>query len=103
RIRELLDSVGMAGRADAYPGQLSGGQRQRVAIARACVLDPPIILADEPTASLDSSSSWQVTQLFRQLADQQHRAVVLVTHDDRLTPMADRIVTLEDGRVVSDA
>jgi putative ABC transport system ATP-binding protein len=103
RSRELLDDLGMAGRADAYPAQLSGGQRQRVAIARACVLDPPIILADEPTASLDSSSSWQVTQLFRQLADQQHRAVVLVTHDDRLTSMADRIVTLEDGRVVSEA
>ena len=103
RSRELLEDLGMAGRADAYPGQLSGGQRQRVAIARACVLDPPIILADEPTASLDSSSSWQVTQLFRQLADQQHRAVVLVTHDERLTSMADRILTLEDGRVVSEA
>ena len=103
RSRELLNSMGMGGRSDAYPAQLSGGQRQRVAIARACVLGPSVILADEPTASLDSSSSWQVTQLFRQLADRYRRAVVLVTHDDRLSSVADRVVTLEDGQIVSEA
>jgi putative ABC transport system ATP-binding protein len=103
RSRELLDVLGLANRAEAYPAQLSGGQRQRVAIARACALDPPVILADEPTASLDGTSGWQVTSLFRELAERQGRAVVLVTHDTRLTSAADRTVLLEDGRIVSDA
>lgn len=100
RSRELLEILGLAGRAHAYPAELSGGQRQRVAIARACALDAPVILADEPTASLDSSAGWQVTQLFRDLADRQSRAVVFVTHDERLTSIADRIVRIEDGRIV---
>jgi putative ABC transport system ATP-binding protein len=103
RSRELLEELGLSGRIDAYPAQLSGGQRQRVAIARACVLDAPVILADEPTASLDSSFGWQVTQLFRELADRHGRAVVFVTHDNRLTSVADRIVTIEDGRIVSNS
>jgi putative ABC transport system ATP-binding protein len=103
RSRELLENLGLSGRADAYPAQLSGGQRQRVAIARACALDAPVILADEPTASLDSSSGWQVTQLFRELADRHGRAVVFVTHDTRLTSVADRTVTIEDGRIVSES
>jgi putative ABC transport system ATP-binding protein len=102
RSRELLDSLGVAARANAYPAQLSGGQRQRVAIARACALDAPVILADEPTASLDSSAGWQVTQLFRQVADRHGRAIVFVTHDNRLTSVADRTVTIEDGRIVAD-
>lgn len=103
RSLELLDDLGLKGRADAYPAELSGGQRQRVAIARACALDPPVILADEPTASLDSSSGWQVTQLFRELADRHRRAIVFVTHDSRLTSMADRIIRIEDGRIVARA
>ena len=103
RSRELLKNLGLSSRADAYPAQLSGGQRQRVAIARACALDAPVILADEPTASLDSSSGWQVAQLFRELADRHGRAVVFVTHDHRLTTVADRTVTIEDGRIVSEA
>lgn len=101
RSRELLESLGLSGRVEAYPAELSGGQSQRVAIARACALDPPVILADEPTASLDSSSGWQVSHLFRELADRHGRAVVLVTHDSRLSSVADRTVTLEDGQVVS--
>jgi putative ABC transport system ATP-binding protein len=103
RSRELLDELGLAGRADAYPGQMSGGQRQRVAIARACALDPPVILADEPTASLDSTSGWQVTRLFRELAERHGRAIVIVTHDTRLTSAADRTVIIEDGRIVPEA
>jgi putative ABC transport system ATP-binding protein len=101
--RELLDNLGLGSRANGYPAQLSGGQRQRVAIARACALDAPVILADEPTASLDSSAGWHVIQLFRELADRYGRAVVFVTHDSRLTAVADRIVALEDGRIVSEA
>ena len=82
---------------------MSGGQRQRVAIARACALDPPIILADEPTASLDSTSARQVTRLFSELAERQGRAVVIVTHDTRLMSSADRTVIIEDGRIVPEA
>jgi putative ABC transport system ATP-binding protein len=99
RSRELLEELGLSNRADAYPGQMSGGQRQRVAIARACALDPPVILADEPTASLDSTSARQVTQLFCELAERHGRAVVIVTHDTRLMSSADRTVIIEDGRI----
>jgi putative ABC transport system ATP-binding protein len=102
RSRELLATLGLSGQSDAYPGQLSGGQRQRVAVARACALEPRVILADEPTASLDSTSAWQVTQLFRSLADRHGRAVVFVTHDNRLTSIADRTITIEDGRIISE-
>src|SRR5207302_1115549 len=93
--------LGLSDRIAAYPAQLSLGQRQRVAIARACALDARIILADEPTASLDSASAWHVTQLFRHLADRHGRAVVIVTHNERLTAVADRIVILEDGCITS--
>jgi putative ABC transport system ATP-binding protein len=103
RSRQLLRELGMSARADAYPAQMSGGQRQRVAIARACALDPPVILADEPTASLDSASARQVTELFGDLAKRHERAVVIVTHDPRLTSAADRTVVIEDGRIVPQA
>ena len=99
RSRNLLNDLGLSGRADAYPAQLSGGQRQRVAVARACALDAPVILADEPTASLDSASGWQVIQLFRDLASRQGRSIVIVTHDTRLRSAADRAVFIEDGRI----
>lgn len=102
RSRALLDELGLGGRADAYPAQLSGGQRQRVAVARACALDAPIILADEPTASLDSASGWQVIQLLAELARQRDRAVIIVTHDNRLRAAADRAISIEDGRIVDD-
>ena len=97
--RSLLNDLGLSDRADAYPAHLSGGQRQRVAIARACALNAPIILADEPTASLDSAAGWGVIQLLRDLATQHHRAIVIVTHDTRLRTAADRVVFMEDGRV----
>lgn len=100
RSRELLDRVGLANRADAYPAQMSGGQRQRVAVARACAMDPAVILADEPTASLDSAAGWQIVTLFRELAERDHRAVVMVTHDHRLQAEADRTISLEDGRIL---
>jgi putative ABC transport system ATP-binding protein len=98
-----LDSVGLADKWRLKPGDMSGGQKQRVAIARALVNDPPIILADEPTASLDSASGSQITQILRKLADEQKRLVVVVSHDPRWASFSDRIVALEDGRVVSDS
>jgi ABC-type lipoprotein export system ATPase subunit len=81
---------------------LSGGEKQRVAIARALVKDPPIILADEPTASLDSASGLQIAQTLKDLASDPGRIVVVVTHDDRWRSLSNRTITLEDGRVISD-
>lgn len=103
RSRALLDGLGLGSRADAFPSEMSGGQRQRVAVARACALDPPVILADEPTASLDSAAGRQVIELLRDLADRQGRAVGIVTHDERWRAHADRTVSIEDGRVAGGA
>jgi putative ABC transport system ATP-binding protein len=96
----LLDQVGLGPKRDAYPADLSGGQKQRIAIARAIAGDPPIVLADEPTAALDVHSGHAVMQLLRTLAHERDRAVVIVTHDSRMLGYADRIVHLEDGRIV---
>ena len=100
RSAELLDHVGLAAKRDAYPADLSGGQKQRVAIARALAGEPRIILADEPTAALDSQSGLTVIGLLRDLAHRRERAVVLVTHDSRILEFADRIVRIEDGRII---
>ncbi len=99
--REMLESVGLGERRRQFPSQLSGGQRQRVAIARALVARPRIILADEPTASLDKQSGREVVDLMYQLAKRQGVTVLLVTHDNRILDIADRIVHLEDGRLSS--
>lgn len=99
RSRELLAEVGLAEKAGSFPAQMSGGQKQRVAIARALAADPAVVLADEPTAALDSHSGAKVVGLFRRLADQ-GRAVVIVTHDSRILSAGDRIVEMEDGVVV---
>ncbi len=101
RAADLLEQVGLASKSDAYPADLSGGQKQRVAIARALALDPPIILADEPTAALDSQSGLTVIHLLRDLARQKGRAVVIVSHDDRILRFADRIVRIADGQIVA--
>jgi putative ABC transport system ATP-binding protein len=97
RARTLLQRVGLGHRLDFRPEQLSGGEKQRVAIARALANDPPVILADEPTANLDSAIGRQVARLLRQLATQDQRAVVMVSHDARLEEIADRVLWLEDG------
>jgi putative ABC transport system ATP-binding protein len=103
RARELLARVGLAQRADAHPDKLSGGQRQRVAIARALAADPPILLADEPTAALDAESGLRVMELFRELADREGRALVIVTHDPRILHLGDRILRIADGRIAAPA
>ena len=97
RTAALLDRVGLADRAAASPAQLSGGEQQRIAIARALINDPPILLADEPTANLDAAHGRDIGRLLRQLADSDGRAVVIVSHDDRLRDVADRVLWLEDG------
>ena len=100
RSRELLNQVGLADKYDTFPSDLSGGQKQRVAIARALAGDPGIILADEPTAALDSQAGRAVIEMMRRLAHERDRAVVIVTHDSRMLDFADRAVRLEDGLVV---
>jgi putative ABC transport system ATP-binding protein len=97
----MLEAVGLAAHADAFAKQLSGGQKQRVAIARALVSEPRIILADEPTASLDKKSGRDVADIVHKLAKEHHCTVFLVTHDNRILDIADRILDLEDGRLVS--
>lgn len=99
----LLASVGLEGLGDRDPKDLSGGQRQRVAVARALAGAPPVILADEPTASLDAQSGMRVTETLKALATERGHTVVVVTHDSRIFPLADRIVRIEDGRIVPDA
>ena len=98
RARDLLDHLQVGRRALAMPAKLSGGEAQRVAIARALANDPRIILADEPTAALDSERAQVVMDLLRQVAHEQQAAVIVVTHDDKIFDRFDRLVTLRDGR-----
>lgn len=102
RARKLLETVGLADRAAHYPVQLSGGEQQRVALARAFMRRPPVLLADEPTGNLDSASGRQVLDLLLALNRSEGATLVLVTHDRDLAECASRIVTLRDGRIVSD-
>ena len=102
RVMELLDAVGIADRADHRPDQMSGGQQQRVAVARALASDPLLILADEPTANLDTENGEQVMEIMKKLNDETGTTFVFATHDPRVIKYAKRIVTLEDGKVVSD-
>ena len=103
KARTLLDQVGLDRKYDAFPADLSGGQKQRVAIARALAGEPKIILADEPTASLDSTSKRSVMELMTNLAHKEDRAVVIVTHDNRIEQYADRTVHISDGRLQEQA
>ena len=102
RARELLAAVGMAERADHQPNELSGGQKQRVAIARAMANDPSLLLADEPTGALDSATSRTVMDIFHRLNRQQGKTIVLITHSQQLAEECPRILTLIDGRIVSE-
>ena len=99
RADAMLSAVGLGEHSHKYLDQLSGGQKQRVAIARALVTEPKIVLADEPTASLDSHSGRDVVNLIQQLALQQHCTVLLVTHDTRILDIAERNLHIEDGRL----
>ena len=103
RATAVLGQVGLADRVNYYPEKLSGGQKQRVAIARALAASPKLLLADEPTAALDRESGREVVELFRRLADQEQAAIVMVTHDNKVLDIADRIVNLEGGRLVAEA
>jgi len=97
---QLLDRVGIPEKADSYPGQLSGGQQQRVAIARALIHNPSLVLADEPTASLDTERAYQVVETFAGLIHEQKRAGIMVTHDLRMCEYVDRVLMMQDGKLV---
>ena len=98
----MLDHLGLGPHKAKYPRQLSGGQQQRVAIARALSHNPALVVCDEPTAALDAASGQAVLALLHEAADDPNRAVLVVTHDDRIFSFADRIIRMEDGRVIDD-
>jgi putative ABC transport system ATP-binding protein len=101
RCAVMLAEVDLAERSSYYPEKLSGGQKQRVAIARALAPRPRLLLADEPTAALDKDSGRMAVELFRQLVDSHGAAIVMVTHDNKILDIADRIVNLEGGQLVA--
>ncbi len=103
RSAQMLEQVGLADFLDSYPDNLSGGQKQRVAIARALVSHPKLVLADEPTAALDKQSGRDVVNLMQKLAREQGCTILLVTHDNRILDIADRVINMEDGRLVEQA
>ena len=100
RAEELLDYLGLAERRNHKPAQLSGGEKQRVAVARALINKPKVILADEPTGSLDSQNRIKLQQLFMRLRDELHHTFVIVTHDEALSANADRVLHISDGRII---
>ena len=103
KARELLGRIGLEDKENAYPSTLSGGQKQRIAIARAMINDPSIILADEPTGALDSQTGHMIMDIFHKLHEEQGKTVVLITHSKELAAETERIVTLNDGMIVSDS
>ncbi|GLC31239.1 ABC transporter ATP-binding protein [Clostridium omnivorum] len=102
RAKELLEVVGMGNRMDHMPNELSGGQKQRVAIARSLVNDPSIILADEPTGALDSKTGDLVMDIFKKIHREKKKTILLITHSMEIAQMAQRIITIKDGRILSD-
>jgi putative ABC transport system ATP-binding protein len=102
QARNILDDIGMRGQTEKLPRQLSGGQQQRVAIARALVHNPKLIVCDEPTAALDAKTGQAVMEILRNIANDKNRAVLIVTHDNRIYKYADRILEMSDGRITGD-
>ena len=102
RCRAALETVGLAAKGRLKPHEMSHGEKQRVAVARAIAHAPAIVLADEPTASLDAANGVQVTNLLSAIARDPNRTVAIVTHDPRVIPLAQRVISLEDGRIVGD-
>lgn len=100
--RELLSQLGLEDKADAYPCQLSGGQQQRVSIARAIAAKPALLLADEPTGNLDSKTSAEVMGLLKMTSREFHQTIIMITHNEAIAQLADRVIHLEDGRIVGE-
>ena len=101
-IGHICEVLGIEGKMDRYPNQLSGGQQQRVAIARALAAKPAVLLADEPTGNLDSKTSAEVVGLLKMTGKEFHQTIVMITHNEAIAQLADRVIHLEDGRIVDD-
>ncbi len=101
-MKEIVHTLGLENKLDNLPGQLSGGQQQRVAIARALATKPAIILADEPTGNLDSRTTQEVLGLLKLTGEQFHQTIVMITHNEALAQLCDRVIHIEDGRIVED-
>ena len=101
-VKEIVHTLGLENKLDNLPGQLSGGQQQRVAIARALATKPAIILADEPTGNLDSRTTQEVLGLLKLTGEQFHQTIVMITHNEALAQLCDRVIHIEDGRIVED-
>ncbi len=101
-LSSLVHALGLQDRLNHLPNQLSGGQQQRVSIARSLIAKPSIVLADEPTGNLDSKNSGEIMTLFHQFHRQYHQTLILITHDPHIALQADRILTIEDGKIISD-
>lgn len=102
KITEILNRLGLQGKGSYLPNQLSGGQQQRVAIARLLAASPSLILADEPTGNLDSKNSREVVSLLKGICKQENKTLIIITHDESIAATADRIIRIEDGKIVSD-
>ena len=98
----VLDLVGLRRRAYSKPNELSGGEQQRIAIARAIVNSPSLVIADEPTGNLDSQNSREIISLLRKFNKEDKQTVIIITHDERIALSADRVITIEDGRITKD-
>ncbi len=101
RVEELLGAVGLGSRGHHLPSQLSGGEQQRVAIARSLANEPRVVLADEPTGNLDSTTGDEIVAILRRLSDDRGQTIVLITHDERIAAVADRTIHMQDGRVLA--
>jgi len=101
-VSEIIEALGLSERRNAMPNMLSGGQQQRVAIARALAIKPSILLADEPTGNLDSKTSYDVLKTLKMTSEQYHQTLVVITHNERIAKLADRIIYIEDGKIVRE-
>jgi putative ABC transport system ATP-binding protein len=102
KLRAILETIGLTGRARHLPSELSGGQQQRVSIGRALINDPAVILADEPTGNLDSKSSREIMDLLKLSNKRYNQTLIVITHDEKIALQADRVITVSDGRIVAD-
>lgn len=102
RFNTLIEQLGLSNRLKHLPNQLSGGQQQRVSIARALINQPSLVLADEPTGNLDSKNSDEIIRLLKEVNEKYHQTIIIITHDNNIAKLANRVITIKDGKIISD-